>query len=75
MRNHHIICACVPGVISFPDYYVFHDLDYVVIMFALCKLNPIMCIMSIMLIMYYHSLCVLCTLCYVLGWLALGDGN
>ena len=66
IRNHHIICACMSGVILFPDYHAFHDLLYVMIMFALFKLNPIMCIMCIMHIMYYHTLCVLCTLCYVL---------
>ena len=66
IRNPHIICACVSGVILCPDYYVFHGLHYVMIIFALCKLNRLMCIMCIMHIMYCHAQCVLCTLFYVL---------
>jgi hypothetical protein len=47
--KHHIICACVSGVILCPDFHVFHDLYYVIFMFVLCHL----------------ALCVLCVLCNV----------
>ena len=38
IRNHHIVCACVSGVILYPYYYVFNDLHYVMIMFVLVSL-------------------------------------
>ena len=55
IRKHLVPSACVSGVILCPDYSAFHDLHNVMIMFALCQLNPLMCIMCIMHILYYHA--------------------
>ncbi len=57
--KHHIICACVSGVILCPDFYIFHELYYVTLMLVLCHY-----VYYAHYVYYVYS--VICTLFYVL---------
>jgi hypothetical protein len=61
----HTICACVSGIILYPDFCAFHEFLHTMLMFELCHNVYHVCYV------YYAYcvscvLCVLCTLFYIL---------